>query len=86
MTEEIQALEDNKTWTLEELPPEKKPIRCKWVYRVKYKSDGSIERCKARLVIRGDHQIEGFDFNKIFAPIAEMTSVWVFLSVAVAKG
>ena len=40
--EEIQALKDNKTWTLEELPPSKKPISCKWVYKVKYKSDGTI--------------------------------------------
>ena len=56
MTEEIQALEENQTWTIEDLPAGKKPISCKWVYRVKYKSDGSIKRYKARLVVRGDHQ------------------------------
>ena len=50
MAEEIRALEDNHTWTLEDLPPGKKPISCKRVYKVKYKSDGSIERYRARLV------------------------------------
>ena len=86
MAEEIRALEKNDTWTIESLPPGKKPISCKWVYRVKYKSDGSIERYKARLVIRRDHQIEGFDYNKTFAPVANMTSVRCFLAVAIAKG
>jgi len=55
MGEEIRALEENQTWTIEDLPPRKKPINCKWVYKVKYKSDGTIERFKARLVVRGDH-------------------------------
>jgi len=42
MTEEIHALEKNKTWIVKDLPPSKKPIRCKWVYQVKYNSDSSI--------------------------------------------
>jgi len=68
------------------LASRKKPISCKWVYCVKYNSNGSIQRYKARLVIRGDHQVAGFDCNETFAPIAKMTSVWYFLSVASAKG
>ena len=75
MAEEIRALEKNGTWVLQDLPPGKKPISCKWVYRVKYNSDDSIQRFKARLVIRGDHQVEGFDYNETFAPVAKMTSV-----------
>jgi len=47
MSKEIEALELNNTWTLEELPIEKKPIDCKWVYKVKYNSDGSVKRYKA---------------------------------------
>ena len=86
MGEEIRALEENQTWTIEDLPLGKKLINCKWVYKVKYKLDGTIERFKARLVVRGDHQLEGFDFNETFAPIAKMTSVRTFLSVAIAKG
>ena len=86
MHEEITALENNGTWKIVDLPSNKKPISCKWVYRVKYNSDGSVQRYKARLVVRGDHQIEGLDYNETFAAVAKMTSVRCFLSIVVAKG
>ena len=85
MTKEIDALEANNTWSIEELPPGKNPINCKWVFRVKYKADGSIERYKVRLVIRGDEQVEGFEYNETFALVAKMTSVKTFLTVAAAR-
>ena len=75
MAKEIESLENNNTWTIEDLPLKKNPINCKWVYRVKYLSNGYIERYKARLVIRGDEQVEGFDYNENFAPVAMMMSV-----------
>ena len=53
MDKEIAALEVTNTWSLVPLPPGKSPIGCKWVYKVKYLSDGSIERYKARLVAKG---------------------------------
>ena len=86
MAKEIKALEMNETWTIVDLPVGKKPIDCKWVYKVKYNSDGSIERYKARLVIRGDQQVEGFDYHETFTPVAKMVSVRCFLSVAIAQG
>ena len=86
MAEEIRALEANLTWVIMDLPLGKKPIGCKWVYHVKYNSDGSIQRYKARLIICGDHQIEGFNYNETLAPVAKMTSVQCSLSVAAAKG
>ena len=86
MTEEITALEQQNTWVIVDLPPGKKPISSKWVYRVKYNYDGSIQRYKARLVVRGDHQVEGIDYNETFAPVANMPGVRCFLTVAIAKG
>jgi len=85
MAEEINTLEENQTWTIEDLPPGKKPISSKWVYKVKYKSAGTIERFKAHLVVGGDHQLEGFDFNETFPSIAKMSSVRTFLSVVVIR-
>ena len=86
MSEEIKALETNNTWEIIDLPLGKKPISCKWVCRIKYNSDGSIQRYRARLVIRGDHQVEEFDYNETFAPVAKITSICCFLTDVVAKG
>ncbi|XP_074342734.1 uncharacterized protein LOC141680396 [Apium graveolens] len=55
MQEEMHALEKNKTWSLEPLPSDKKALGSQWVYHIKYRSDDSIERYKARLVILGNH-------------------------------
>ncbi|XP_055824514.1 uncharacterized protein LOC129893047 [Solanum dulcamara] len=52
MNVEIQALQDNQTWKVVDLPKGKKPIGCKWIFKVKYKSTGDIERNKARLVAK----------------------------------
>lgn len=85
MQQEIRALEDNETWTMEPLPPGKKALGNKWVYKIKYTFDGSIERRKSRLVIFGHHQVEGIDYTETFAPVAKMVSVRVFLAVAASK-
>ena len=53
MNKDIEELENNKTWKVVELPPKENVVGCKWVYRTKYKADGSIEHFKPRLVVQG---------------------------------
>ena len=53
MKAEIYALQANNTWVMTKLPPGKVPIGCKWVYKIKLKADGFVERYKARLVVKG---------------------------------
>nr|GEX92211.1 retrovirus-related Pol polyprotein from transposon TNT 1-94 [Tanacetum cinerariifolium] len=83
MNLELAALEANHTWTITELPPGKSPINCKWVYRIKCKADGSIDKYKARLVAKGHTQQEGIDFHDTFAHVAKMVTVMAVLVVAV---
>ena len=85
MDKEIQALENNHTWDVTNLPPGKLPIGCKWVYKVKFNPDGSVERYKARLVAKGYTQRKGLDFLETFSLVAKSVSVRVLIALAVAK-
>jgi hypothetical protein len=82
MAEEIAALEHTGTWDLVSPPPGVRPITCKWVYKIKTRSDGSLECYKARLVARGFQQEQGRDYDETFAPLTHMTTVRTLLAMA----
>lgn len=85
MQTEYDALINNNTWTL--VPHDSAPnlIGCKWVYRTKYKPDGSLDRLKARLVAKGFHQRPGLHYGETFSPVLKPTSLRLVLSLATSQ-
>jgi len=69
MLAKVQAFQANNTWSFVQLPSGKPIVGCKWVYKVKYKADGTLERYKARLVAQGFTQTEGVDFFETFSQL-----------------
>jgi histone deacetylase 1/2 len=86
MDVEYTALMKNKTWHL--VPPEqgRNIIDCKWVYKIKRKADGSIDRYKTRLVAKGFKHRYGIDYEDTFSPVVKAAKIRLVLSIAVSSG
>ncbi|KAI3441648.1 AAA domain-containing protein [Psidium guajava] len=82
MSEELSALQNIGTWELVPLPPGRSLVSYRWIYKVKIRSNGNIERYKACLVARGFSQEYGIDYEETFAPVTKMTSVHTLLAIA----
>eukprot|EP00253_Pinus_taeda_P003620 PITA_03620 len=80
MEEEMDSLAKNNTRDLVELPEGRSVVGCKWVFKLKRKVDGSIERYKVILVAKGYSQVEGIDFHEIFSPVVKLVSIRTVLT------
>ncbi|GKF09016.1 putative RNA-directed DNA polymerase [Tanacetum coccineum] len=84
MNAEIEVLNENNTWIITDFPPNKKAIGNKWIYKIKYKSSGDMDRYKARLV-KGFNQKEGIDFDETFSPVVKMSTVRCVIALSVTN-
>jgi hypothetical protein len=83
---EMNSILSNRTWELVDQPYGYKPMGCKWVFKKKFMSDGTIHKYKARLVAKGYTQKEGEDFFDTYSSIARLITIHVLLSLAASHG
>ncbi|GKE35556.1 ribonuclease H-like domain-containing protein [Tanacetum coccineum] len=86
MNAEMDALYRNNTWEIVDLPIRRKAIGSKWVWKIKYKPNGEIERYKARVVAKAFNQREGIDFDKTFSSVVKIVTVRCLINLVVQSG
>jgi Reverse transcriptase (RNA-dependent DNA polymerase) len=85
MAHELDALAHNRTWSLVPAPPDTKIVGCKWIFKTKRHSDGSISRHTARLVAKGYTQEERLDYFETFSLVVKPTTIRVILTLALSN-
>lgn len=85
MAVEIEALEANKTWGIVPLPPDKKTIGCRCIYKIKHNADGNVNKFEARLIAKGYIQQYDIDYHDTFSPVTKIVTVRCLLSLVTAK-
>ena len=86
MSTELTSLMKHETWDLVLPPSNCTPVGCKWVFRLKWHADGSVDRFKARLVAKGYDQRLGIDYKETFSPVVKPETIRTVLSIVVMKG
>jgi hypothetical protein len=85
MDEEFSALSRNHTWHLVPADRGRNVIDCKWVYKVKRKADGTVDRYKARLFVKGFKQQYGVDYEDMLSPVVKSATIRLVLSLTVSR-
>ncbi|GBN56145.1 Retrovirus-related Pol polyprotein from transposon TNT 1-94 [Araneus ventricosus] len=81
MESETASHRENQTWELTDLPTGSKALPCRWVFRIKINSDGSINKYKARLVVKGYSPRKGIGYSETYSPVAKLGTICAILSI-----
>jgi hypothetical protein len=86
MMKEMTSIEKNDTWSLIDLPPDRKPIKIKWMFKVKQDEHGAVSKHKARIVVKGYARRHSIDYDEVFSPMARLDLVHLLITLTAHEG